>query len=165
MKGFNHFECTGGVSMNRVQATQMGWMAHRRVLNNLLDVVPADKVTFAPWEGAMSFGALAVHTADDFFYRFVKTGELSRTPVPEWTTLEDVKRIVQQRTDSIQSIFAEMTEEDLDKILEISNMGMKGPGSWFLMAAKDHEVHHKGQLFVYARLMGVTEMPFFISRG
>lgn len=151
--------------MNRVQMLQAAWNAHRKVLPELLNAVPAEKVTFQPWEGAMSFGDLAIHTADDFFYRLVQTGEVSGGAPVEWKTLDDVKRIVQQRTESIQSIFGALSDADLDKVIEVPQMGMKGPAAMYLSAAKDHEVHHKGQLFVYARLMGVTELPFFISRG
>ncbi|WP_349679045.1 MULTISPECIES: DinB family protein [Aneurinibacillus] len=28
----------------------------------------------------------------------------------------------------------------------------------------DHEVHHKGQLFLYARLIGIEKLPFFITQ-
>ncbi len=150
--------------MNRVEMLQAGWMAHRRVLLDLLDRIPEDQVNFTPWDGAMSLGALAVHAADDFFYHFVKTGEMVRS-TSEWTTLADVKKIVKDRTDNINAIFASLTEADLDKVLEIPQMNMKFPGAVYLATAKDHEVHHKGQLFVYARMAGVKDMPFFVSRG
>ncbi len=31
----------------------------------------------------------------------------------------------------------------------------------YLLAMYDHEIHHKGQLFIYARLVGVKDVPFF----
>lgn len=151
--------------MNRVEALKAGWWSHRRVLQNVLEMVPADQVKFAPWEGALSLGALAIHAADDFFYRFVHTGVPERFAPVEWSTMDDVKRIVQDRTDNTNSIFAALTDADLEKILEMPQMGIKGPGAMYLTIAKEHEIHHKGQLFVYARMVGVQEPPFFIARG
>ncbi|SIC68051.1 Uncharacterised protein [Mycobacteroides abscessus subsp. abscessus] len=41
---------------------------------------------------------------------------------------------------------------------------MTMPGIVLLENAKDHEIHHKGQLFTYARLAGIEKLPFFVSR-
>jgi len=42
---------------------------------------------------------------------------------------------------------------------------MKMPGMVLLESGKDHEIHHKGQLFTYARLLGIKSLPFFVNRS
>ncbi|WP_182914758.1 DinB family protein [Paenibacillus thiaminolyticus] len=37
---------------------------------------------------------------------------------------------------------------------------LDGPRSKLVWLIIDHEIHHKGQLFVYARILGVQELPF-----
>lgn len=152
--------------MNRVEQHLRHWLAHRNALLGLIDVLPAVQVQFKPWEGAMPLGQLPVHIAGSAygFVNFVKSGEFNRPAPPEWKSLEDVKSIVKNLTERTQAVYASLTDAELDAVREIPHMGMKGPGALFLGAAIDHEVHHKGQLFVYARMTGVEKVPFFIAR-
>ncbi|MCY0876173.1 MAG: DinB family protein [Firmicutes bacterium] len=153
--------------MTRVQAMMGDWLRHRAVLPDILGRVDAEKVDFAPWEGALTLGKLAVHmvTSTHFFLTAIQTGEFTRAESPAFTTMDDVKRIVQEYTDASKKVYESLTDDQLNEILDASFMGMKAPKLAFLSAMKDHEVHHKGQMFVYARMAGATEMPFFISRG
>lgn len=143
------------------------WMRHRAVLPEILARVDASKVDFAPWEGALTLGKLTVHivTSTQFFLKAVQTGEFARGAAPEFATLDDVSRIVQEYTEESKKIYASLSDEQLDEILDASFMGLKAPKAAFLSMLKDHEVHHKGQLFVYARMAGAADMPFFVSRG
>ncbi|WP_279401879.1 DinB family protein [Piscibacillus salipiscarius] len=38
---------------------------------------------------------------------------------------------------------------------------MKGTKFNYLQGMYEHEIHHKGQLFIYARMVGVKDVPFF----
>lgn len=49
--------------------------------------------------------------------------------------------------------------------MDLTNLfGMKLSGRQLLQLAMDHEIHHKGALFVYVRALGHTELPMFIQR-
>ena len=152
--------------MNRADAHLQHWLGHRNVLLEVLNAVPADKAKFKPWDGAMTLGQLAVHIAQstDRFVNFIKSGEFSRSPAPEWSTLDDVKRIVKELTERTKAVLASLTDADLQAEREAAPMNLKGPAVMFLSGAIDHEVHHKGQLYVYARMAGCDTLPFFVSR-
>ncbi|MEK4357699.1 DinB family protein [Paenibacillus sp. FSL M7-1455] len=53
-------------------------------------------------------------------------------------------------------------DEQLEKELEFN--GYIGTGRLWLETAKDHEIHHKGQLFTYARMIGVEKLPFMMKQ-
>lgn len=153
--------------MSQVLALKSEWLGHRNVLPDLLDRLADDQITFMPWEGAMTLGALTVHivTSTNFFLQAIKSGTFERPTPLEYATLADVKRIVQEYTAQSQALYDSLSDADLEEVLEAPFMGIKAPKAAFLGMLRDHEVHHKGQLFVYTRMAGVKEMPFFVKRG
>lgn len=148
--------------MAQVEQFIKGWLSHRKVLDALLQKVDDEHVTFQPWDGALSLGALALHIAQagETFVTAIKTGEFTHSPAWEFTTISDVREQVTASTERTISLLQSLTEDDL-----LKQIGERGPAIGLLNALKDHEVHHKGQLFVYVRLIGVKEMPYFVDRG
>jgi len=140
-----------------------GWLSHRNALIALLDTIKDDQLSFTPWEGAMSFGKLAAHIVDatDMFAKTVR-GETPGKGAAEISTVSELKAYVQGKTEQTKSTLASITEEQLTQIVTFNTLQM--PGMALLQMAKEHEIHHKGQLFTYARIIGVKEMPFFMSR-
>lgn len=141
-----------------------GWMSHRGALIALLDTVKDDQLDFTPWDGAMSFAKLTTHIVDStgMFASIVK-GEAPAAGAPSsFATVEELKRYVQTLTEQTKSDLESLTEEQLNRVVEFA--GMKMPGIALLQTGKDHEIHHKGQLFTYARIIGVKELPFFVER-
>ncbi|MFC4323146.1 DinB family protein [Litchfieldia salsa] len=141
------------------------WMSHRKALIELLDTVGDDQIHYKPWDEAMSFSELVLHItgATGMFATTVKNGVF--TPPAESAkveTINQLKEIVQSETEQTKSVLEGLSNEQLEQIIEFAGMNM--PGSVLLESGKDHEVHHKGQLFTYARMMGITTLPFFISR-
>ncbi len=59
-----------------------------------------------------------------------------------------------------------MSDDDFDRTLDLTAIfGTQMSTAQFLQLAMDHEIHHKGQLFVYVRGMGHTDLPLFVKRG
>ncbi|WP_078546862.1 DinB family protein [Litchfieldia alkalitelluris] len=142
------------------------WMSHRKALMELLDVVDSEHLNYKPWEDAMSFSELVIHITSsmDMFAQTVKSGEF--TPPKElksFATLDDLKLIVQSETEETTTILQSLNSEQLSQLIEF--YGMNLPGMTLLENAKDHEIHHKGQIFTYARMTGAQNLPFFISRS
>ena len=151
--------------MANTQQMMQEWLRHRRVLPELLAGLNDEQIGFKPWDGAMTLGKLALHIAGstDAFVSFAKTGEFARPSVPECRTADEVRRTVDELTAKTQAAYASLSDADLEVERDASHMGLKGPAKMFLAAARDHEVHHKGQLFVYVRMAGVEKVPFFVS--
>ncbi|MGM0904410.1 MAG: DinB family protein [Bacillota bacterium] len=141
------------------------WMSHRKALLELINTIDSDNLQYKPWDGAMTFSELVLHiaTSTGMFANTVKQGEFVPPTTPKTPeTIEELKQLVQSETDLTKGILESITEEQLNQLVEFS--GMKMPGMAMLETAKDHEIHHKGQLFTYARLMGIENLPFFVSR-
>ncbi|TYS45854.1 DinB family protein [Bacillus infantis] len=142
-----------------------GWLGHRNALIELLGTLEEGQQDFKAWEQGMSVSELTAHIAGsmEMFVQTVKKGEF--TPPPEYPaieTLEQLKALVQEETSKTKAALEELTQDQLGKTVDFYGMTM--PGIVLLENAKDHEIHHKGQLFTYARLAGIEKLPFFVSR-
>jgi uncharacterized damage-inducible protein DinB len=141
------------------------WLNHRKVLLALLDTVENEHIQYKPWEKAMSLSTLVLHIngAMDMFAQTVKNGVFTPpSTAKQVETIEELKTIVAADTASTKALLESLSDEQLDK--EIDFHGMNMPGIVLLENAKDHEIHHKGQLFIYLRLLGIETLPFFVSR-
>lgn len=149
--------------MLEMQSFIQHWNTHREVLHKLVDLNQEGLAEFIPWDGSMSYGELALHIAGamEMFANTVVRGEFTPPQANhEWTTMEDVRNLVHRYTESTSSLLASINEEQLQQ--EIALFGQKAPGFAILTRALDHEIHHKGQLFTFARVAGVSELPFFM---
>jgi uncharacterized damage-inducible protein DinB len=142
------------------------WMSHRKALLELIDALDDNEnLQYKPWDGGMTLSELVLHISNstDMFANTVKQGVFVPPTTPKTPeTIGELKQMVQSETEQTKSILESITEEQLNQLVEFA--GMKMPGMAMLETAKDHEIHHKGQLFTYARLIGIEELPFFVSR-
>lgn len=151
--------------MGKVDAMMKNWLGHREVLEELLKPIADEHVNFKPWDGAKSLGELALHVTqwNQTFATLVKTGEC-RVPEPlTMTSMSDVRAMVAELTEKTKKVYASITDAELDLTREFFS-GFSASGANLLQIMYDHEVHHKGQLFVYARMVGVKSVPFFRKR-
>jgi len=151
--------------MSKMNNYITGWMSHRNALLELINTLGNDNLQYKPWDGAMTLSELVLHisTSTNMFANTVKQGVFVPPTTPKTPeTIDELKQIVQSETDQTKSTLEAITEDQLGQEVEFS--GMKMSGMAMLETAKDHEIHHKGQLFTYARLIGIKELPFFVSR-
>ncbi|WP_244532602.1 DinB family protein [Mesobacillus persicus] len=141
------------------------WMSHRKALLELIDTFENEHLNYRPWDKAMTLSELVLHISSStgMFVESVKNGVFAPPSTPKMPeTTEELKQLVEKETQQTKRNLEELTESQLNQIVEFS--GMKMPGMALLESAKDHEIHHKGQVFTYARLIGIENLPFFISR-
>ncbi|WP_026570684.1 DinB family protein [Sediminibacillus terrae] len=151
--------------MSKVEEIRDSWYSHRQVLQELLEKIDDKHVDFKPWDGAFTLGGLAVHlaTSMEMFTKSTKEGVFTfPDSKPEFETLQDVRNIVDNYTQTTLKLFESISDHHLDKRLEMN--GFDAPAAVWLGNARDHEIHHKGQLFTYARMAGVEEVPFFMKQ-
>jgi uncharacterized damage-inducible protein DinB len=154
----------GGKRM-KVENFLQGWLRHRLVLHELVELIDNQHVNFKPWDKALSMGTLAVHTASatDMFVKAVKNGVFAPPRTKnEFQTMDEVRDIIFQLTEVTKEDLLSLTDDQLEKELNFNNY--IGKGSLWISMAKDHEIHHKGQLFTYARMVGVDNLPFFVKK-
>ncbi|MFF2481470.1 DinB family protein [Paenibacillus sp. NPDC058071] len=143
-----------------------GWMSHRNTLHQMLEEVTTEQLAFKPWEKGMSVSELILHITGSMsmFALTVKNSEHTQPGAPKpFATADEFRANVTAVTEQTVEMLKSLAPEQLDKL--IAFFGNTLPGSALLQNAKDHEIHHKGQLFTYLRLAGIEKLPFFVSRG
>ncbi|WP_391558010.1 DinB family protein [Robertmurraya sp.] len=151
--------------MSKLSGFISGWLSHRKALLELLKVVNDEQLSFRPWENGMSLSELTLHIAGStsMFVNTVKTGVFTPpTEKKEVSTAKELIELVEAQTEYAKQELEKLTDEQLNTIIAFAGMDL--PGKAMLELAKDHEIHHKGQLFTYVRLLGLEEVPFFIYR-
>ncbi|WP_367306894.1 DinB family protein [Alicyclobacillus acidocaldarius] len=155
--------------MSKAQSVLTHWHSHRDVLAPLVDSVPEDKLDFKPWDEAMSFRDLVWHilSTSALFAAAAKAGRITDRPErPDLSTKQALVQAISSFTDRTHADVASVTDEQFESLVDTKAVfGRDLPVKVLLGSMIDHEVHHKGQLFVYARMMGAEKLPFFIHRG
>ncbi|GEL78178.1 DinB family protein [Tenuibacillus multivorans] len=149
--------------MSSVHDFLKDWLNHRGILEELLEQIDDEHVHYKPWDGAMSLGTLALHiaTSGEMFAKMVKTEKFEAPDMPEFETMKGVRDAVKELTKKTQKVIEETTDEELQQQNKAELPKMQGTKYQYLKAMYEHEIHHKGQLFVYARMVGVEKVPFF----
>jgi uncharacterized damage-inducible protein DinB len=137
----------------------------RAVTLQTLEWVPEDRLRWSPQEGLRPFDEQFLHLArtEEYHVRGLLLGDWSRERYftrPSPLTKEALRRVLNEtRT---------VTLDELDRLdpsrLDEQVMVPEVPVSWtlrgWLWYLVEHEVHHKAQLALYLRLVGVVP-PFF----
>lgn len=143
------------------------FLSHREVTKELIHKIQENQYDFKPTETSMRTQTLVKHMLYSFyaFAAIAKTGDpsyLTKKPEDQETNLIDlVEKYTTLTIETIRSINDDglLREIDLTK-----QFGRKLTSKQLLQMAIDHEINHKGNLFVYLRLMGHTDLPLFVKR-
>ncbi|ACT00478.1 DinB family protein [Paenibacillus sp. JDR-2] len=152
--------------MTNINEFIAGWKSHRNVLHDMLADATTEQLSYKPWEKGMSLAELVLHItgAMDMFAKTVQNGVYTPGAKPAApSTIEELKITVATATEQTEAVLRSLTPEQLAAPIDF--FGNSLPGLVLLQNAKDHEIHHKGQLFVYLRLVGIEKLPFFVSKG
>jgi uncharacterized damage-inducible protein DinB len=143
--------------MNAAQMVEE-FLKHRRATERFCAVMPDEQFGFKAWEGALSFGALAVHltTAADWFLSFLDGVPVSK-PHPEPATAAEIRSLLAKNTESVVARMSALT--DLERTVEMR--GQQVPVWMVLSRLREHEAHHKGQMMQMLRMVGVNEKLFY----
>ncbi len=155
--------------MKQVDSLLQAWLRHRDALVALVDVTPEGNQNFTPWEGAWTYALLTLHIVGmgEWFMQAVASGEMANPEPPvQVTSMQQLKEIVHEVTKRTTDTFKALPDEQLSAEINSSKIfGANLTGAQIIEAMFEHEIHHKGQLFVYARMCGVENPPFFFNRG
>ncbi|MGX1901914.1 DinB family protein [Thermolongibacillus altinsuensis] len=154
--------------MSRTKQFIQYFLSHRNVTNELINKIEKEHYDFKPTPTSMSAKELVTHMLFTF-YKFAKVAKegnptLFQEKIEETET--DLHKLAETYTEKTISLLESLTDEDFDRVLDLTKIfGAQLSVAQFLQSAMDHEIHHKGQLFVYVREMGHTDLPLFIKRG
>ena len=141
------------------------WARVRFRTNAVVACVPHDRVDWSPGFGAMTFGDLIRHLALTERWLFVEVacGRLSRYESHDdrWgTSLDDVRALMTRLHDESRELVAEFSATDMERVVVTPAGASMASWKW-LRAMCEHEVHHRGQLYLMLRLCGIATPPIF----
>jgi len=145
-------------------AAQMAeqFLRHRRITVQFTEVMPEEHFDMKPWDGALSFGASALHlaSAGDFYLSNADGGSPAR-PDPMPATPAEIRAYLVKKT-------AEQAErignlgDDLTRLVTVRTNEVP---LWILLGQmREHEAHHKGQMMQMLRMAGNRDKLFYAVR-
>lgn len=152
--------------MKRSEAFLQSFLSHRKVTEALVEKIEKDNYTFKPAETSMSAQTLVLHMLTSFYQFACSAAKVP--PVDPYADEEEVDliKLAKVYTEETIKVIQSMADEDFKEEIDLTAViGAKLPAEQVLQMALEHEIHHKGNLFVYVRMMGHTELPLFVHRG
>ena len=136
-------------------------------LEKMVEMVPDDKLDWAPAGNFMSVSQLLKHLSENWVIikMMVKNEWPDMSPeqmeeamklenLPRCTKAEAITDMKKDLDDAIAFVEKEITEEDFFSKEIAAPWGFKGPIWQGVMMAKDHTMNHKMQLHLYLKLLG-----------
>jgi uncharacterized damage-inducible protein DinB len=135
-----------------------------RVLDKAALKIPPDQLDFRPTPQSMTARQMIHHVYEVLliFYRGVELGSLAREDLAflefDPDTAESPHDLIlwgERVKDYVRRSAAELSDECLEAEIAF-HFGLTTPGWKALRTAHEEALHHRGQLMVYLRLMGVV---------
>jgi uncharacterized damage-inducible protein DinB len=127
-----------------------------RITMKLLRAVPAGKADYRPDPNSMSAFDLCWHmaAAETRFLRSIPVGEFYTGPIEKVKTMEEVIAFYEENFERDLAALKAASGEQLARIMDFRGM-FQLPAVSFISFSTGHIIHHRGQLSVYLRPMGV----------
>lgn len=133
--------------------------------DKLLDVVPPDQLDFAYLPGKFTIGDQIRHIAAIERWMFAET--LAGRP----SAYQGCGKDLADGYDNVMNYYRERRNQSREIILQLGDAGLQRkcltPGNTEITAWKwlrsliEHEIHHRGELYIYLNLVGVKTPPMF----
>jgi uncharacterized damage-inducible protein DinB len=137
----------------------------RQRTDRVVACIPPDKIEWTCREGKFTFGDLLRHLAALERYMFAENvqGRPSRYPGHGRELADGYEAVMEYyrrlRGESFE-IFSRLTPEDLQKKCETPGGASLAVWKW-LRAMIEHEIHHRGQIYVYLSILGISGPPLY----
>lgn len=137
----------------------------------VLEALPADKVHEHVIPGMRTPAELVVHTSGGIVQAFaegVANGEIEEAPSDSQVAAgidskADLLAYARKCWEAADSAIADVGDDELSRMVK-TPWNFEFPGGTAIHTLNDEFVHHRGQLYAYARTCGV-EPPFLWSYG
>ena len=146
------------------QRAAQSFTAHRNALTALLSEISEESAAHTPWEGAMNFISLSDHL--DVSAKGILAAIAGRAPSREVVpsqSLQEARTRLEGSGQQVAQALSELSDEQLAREIPAFG-GRMMPLAQFAELLIMHEAHHKGQVWLMARQVGVKP-PFFVQMG
>ncbi len=151
--------------MSKSNQLKQYFLSHRHVTNDLIAKLEKDQYDYKPTPSSMSTKELVLHMLTSF-YRFTAAAA-KQAPEKLHNENEDIdlNTLAELYTGETVRILDSLSDEDLNENIDLTAvLGVELPAKSVINLAIDHEINHKGNLFVYVRLLGNTDLPMFVKK-
>ena len=136
---------------------------HQQTLK-IVELAPDDKFDWKTCDSAMPLGELANHfyLAEKGLISALQSGKFTSGDAQPKSTTAELVAAFNETHEALVAVLSDLTDEQLAE--EIAPFGEKyGTMSkrTLLHSMQEHEIHHRGQLYVYLRMLGVTVPSLF----
>ncbi|GGF19667.1 hypothetical protein GCM10010954_18020 [Halobacillus andaensis] len=140
------------------------FLSHREVTKDLVAKIEENQYTFKPTPSSMETEKLVQHILQTT-YMFAR---LAHQQEPDQLIQGDENVSLEKQadlyTEKTLQLISSLSEEDFEKQIDVTRIfGQELTVAELLNVAIDHEIHHKGNLFVYVREMGHTDLPLYVK--
>lgn len=136
------------------------WTDIRQGLYAALDRITDKQLNFTPAEGLWSLGTIALHIAacENGWFSHVITRDASKWPedfvLKDYPTVSAVKGLLSQVHARTQDYLASISRDELERTID-APWGSKFPVSFAIWHIIEHEIHHRGEIYLMLGLMGM----------
>ncbi len=135
------------------------WPQVRQGLFQALDMVTDAQLDFCPREGLWSLGQVACHIAEaeDGWFRYVVTRELSSWPefkTAAYPTVASIKDLLAEVHARTLAYLETLDEDTMVRPFDVPEMGTTTV-RWVTWHVLEHEIHHRGEIFLMLGLLGM----------
>ena len=137
------------------------WEQVRTGLFQALDMLTDVQLAFTPHEGLWSLGQVACHIAgaEEGWFRYVVTHEISGWEEADfqasaYPTVMAVKNLLNEVHARTQAFLEQVPFSEVDRLIELP-WGPKIPLSEVIWHVLEHEIHHRGEVYLMLGLLGM----------
>ena len=136
------------------------WDEVRINLLGALDKLTDDQLDFVPREGLWSLGEVARHVAngEEGWFRYVITRTRDEWPsdylAADYPTVASIKALLTEVHARTETYLDTLSLADLDQQIE-APWGEHFSLLWIIWHVVEHEIHHRGEIFLMLGLMGI----------
>ena len=137
----------------------------RRRTLKAIDQIPPEKFDWTYQAGKFTFADLIRHLASIERYMYAENAQLKPSRYPGHGKeladgYENVLAYLDRTHQESMEIFSRLTNEDLQKKCQTPEGAEITVWKW-LRAMVEHEIHHRGQIYIYLSMIEVSPTPIF----
>jgi uncharacterized damage-inducible protein DinB len=136
------------------------WATVRQGLVQALSTLTDEQLDFTPREGMRSLGEIARHIAhaeESWLHHWIvgKHGGLPEYTAEDYPTVESIKALLAEVHARTEDYLETLDIADLDRPFK-TFWGKRGPISWVIWHVLEHEIHHRGEIYLMMGFVGMT---------
>jgi uncharacterized damage-inducible protein DinB len=150
------------MAINLVNYVNVANRIHQQT-TRLMVLAPSDHYDWKPYESSMTLGKLMNHMmlGQWAIGEAALTGVFPREEMKEFDNTAELIAAFDKQHEAIMARFAALATEQLDEFIQPFGPDKRRPRHELMGILLEHETHHRGQLYVYLRMLGCQVPSLF----